>query len=115
MNDAPMNDAPGAHSDAPMDTPTGHQIRTDRPCAGCGFNLFGQPIVREGHYGLVSARCPECGRLAALQEYPALGKWADRWAKLLAATWIVALVFGGMVASRCMVPSRFSQAETISP
>jgi hypothetical protein len=82
---------------APVDIPTGHQIRTDRPCARCGFNLFGQTIVREPHYGLIAARCPECGQLAALQEYPALGKWADRWAKALAALWIIALV-GAMAA-----------------
>lgn len=75
-------------SPSPVGTSTGHQIRTDRPCACCGFNLFGQTIVREPHYGLIAARCPECGQLAALQEYPALGKWADRWAKALAALWI---------------------------
>jgi hypothetical protein len=81
----------------PGEIPTGHQIRTDRPCARCGFNLFGQTIVREPHYGMIAARCPECGQVAALQEYPALGKWADRWAKLLAALWILALV-GAMAA-----------------
>lgn len=82
---------------AGLDVPTGHQIRTDRPCARCGFNLFGQTIVREAHYGLIAARCPECGQLAALQEYPALGKWADRWAKLLAALWVLVVV-GTMAA-----------------
>lgn len=74
------------------DTPTGHSIRTDRPCARCGFNLFNQPIVREPHYGLLAARCPECGQLAALQEYPLLGRWADRWAKLIAGSWVAVLV-----------------------
>ena len=82
---------------AGLDVPTGHEIRTDRPCARCGFNLFGQTIVREAHYGLIAARCPECGQLAAMQEYPALGKWADRWAKLLGALWILVLV-GAMAA-----------------
>lgn len=80
-----------------VDTPTPHTIRTDRPCAACGFNLYGQPIVREAHYNLSAARCPECGQLAALQEYPALGKWADRWARLLGALWVLALV-GAMFA-----------------
>lgn len=83
--------------DHAADIPTGHQIRTDRPCARCGFNLFGQMIVREPHYGLIAVRCPECGQLAALQEYPALGRWADRWAKVLAGLWVVALV-GAMAA-----------------
>lgn len=74
------------------DTPLGYLIQTDRPCARCGFNLYGQTVVREGHYGLVSTRCPECGQLAALQEYPALGRWADRWARLIAAAWVAGLV-----------------------
>jgi hypothetical protein len=76
---------------APGNTPTGHHINTDRPCARCGFNLFGQPIIREAHYGLIAARCPECSQIAALQEYPALGRWADRWARTLAALWVVVL------------------------
>lgn len=80
---------PAQHLDG---TPTGYEVRTDRPCARCGFNLFGQTIVREPHYNLVSVRCPECGQLAALQEYPALGKWADRWARLIAAAWIASIL-----------------------
>lgn len=72
--------------------PTGSTIGADRPCARCGFNLFGQAVVREPHYGLVAARCPECGQLAALQEYPALGRWAGRWAGLLAALWLLVLL-----------------------
>jgi len=69
----------------------------DRACAACGFNLHGQHVFREPHYGLIAARCPECGTLAALQEYPALGKWSRRWALVLAALWAVVLlaVFAG--------------------
>lgn len=88
----PAAPAGGMHPAAVGDTPLGYLIQTDRPCARCGFNLFGQPVVREGHYGLISARCPECGQLAALQEYPALGRWADRWARLIAAAWVATLV-----------------------
>lgn len=107
------------HSAGGEGEPTGHQIRTDRPCARCGFNLFGQTIVREPHYGLVAARCPECGQLAALQEYPALGKWADRWAKLIAAAWVVALLgaaaaqfaptFGMLIASVEIASENFAE------
>ncbi|RMH23867.1 MAG: hypothetical protein D6692_14610, partial [Planctomycetota bacterium] len=94
----PHNPPPDTPQDAPpIDTPTGHSVRTDRPCARCGFNLFGQQIVREPHYNLIAARCPECGQLAALQEYPSLGKWADRWAKVLAALWVLAII-GAMAA-----------------
>lgn len=67
-------------------------ILTDRPCARCGFNLYGQAIVREPVYQMLVARCPECGTVAALQEYPALGRWAGRWAAVLAAGWLLLLI-----------------------
>ncbi len=53
-------------------------IEGDRLCAGCAYNLRGQTVVREHHYGLFIARCPECGTPAALQEYPLLGRWPGR-------------------------------------
>lgn len=81
-----MNDTP-----APEKAPLG-VIATDRPCARCGFNLHGQVIEREPHYGLVIARCPECGQVAALQEYPSLGRWARRWAGLLGAFWVIVVL-----------------------
>lgn len=68
------------------------QIQTDRACIGCGFNLFGQTIVRDEHYGMPIARCPECGRVCALQEYPGLGVWARRWSSVLAAVWLLVAV-----------------------
>jgi hypothetical protein len=61
-------------------------------CAKCCFNLSGQTIVRERHYGLLIVRCPECGTPAALQEYPALGRWGARLGYLAAAIW-----FGFMI------------------
>jgi len=71
-------------------------ILTDRPCARCGFNLYGQAITREPVYQMLVARCPECGTVAALQEYPALGRWAGRWAAALAALWLL-LVFAAVL------------------
>jgi MFS family permease len=64
----------------------------DRPCTGCGYNLIGQPIVRDAVYNLLLVRCPECAVVASLLEYPLLGRWAARWARLLAAAWLLALV-----------------------
>ncbi|HRQ73949.1 MAG TPA: hypothetical protein PLU35_13065, partial [Phycisphaerales bacterium] len=64
----------------------------DRLCAACGFNLHGQTIVREPHYGMLIVRCPECSGVAALQEYPALGRWAGRWAGAMAALWLLLLL-----------------------
>lgn len=63
----------------------------DRPCARCHFNLSGQTVVREKHYGLLIVRCPECGTPAALQEYPTLGRWANRFAYLVAAGWLAVI------------------------
>lgn len=73
-------------------------VAGDRLCAGCGFNLTGQPVVREGQYSLLIVRCPECSTVAALQEYPLLGRWAARWAVVLAGVWALTLL-GAWVAS----------------
>ncbi|GIK19114.1 MAG: hypothetical protein DYG93_01530 [Leptolyngbya sp. PLA2] len=64
----------------------------DRLCAACGFNLHGQTIVREPHYGMLIVRCPECSGVAALQEYPSLGRWAGRWAGVLAGVWLLLML-----------------------
>lgn len=53
-------------------------IMGDRLCVGCAYNLRGQPVSKEAHYGLYLARCPECGTPAAVQEYPMLGRWPGR-------------------------------------
>ena len=64
----------------------------DRPCAKCHFNLAGQTIVRERYYGMLMVRCPECGTPAALQEYPLLGRWADRLGFVLAGLWLLVVI-----------------------
>ncbi|MEQ8769493.1 MAG: hypothetical protein RIB60_03175 [Phycisphaerales bacterium] len=90
-------------TDTPTSPPREEILSTivgDRACATCGFNLYGQHVVREPHYGLIAARCPECGTLAALQEYPALGTWARRWAIVLSALWVVIML--GVFAATTM-------------
>ena len=86
------------------------EIRADRACVGCGFNLFGQSIVKEEHYGLGICRCPECGTVAALQSYPVMSHWVNRFRVLIAAIWIVLLlaffagnigVISGLTAAAC--------------
>ncbi len=69
------------------DDPRIAELVGDRLCANCFFNLSGQTIVRERHYGLLMVRCPECGTPAALQEYPLLGKWANRMGYALGGVW----------------------------
>lgn len=83
--------------------PTSQEVRVstlhgDRPCIRCGFNLQGQPVVREPVYGMIMVRCPECSTVASLQEYPLLGRWANRFAAVLAAAWLL-LLLGGVLAS----------------
>jgi hypothetical protein len=67
------------------------QIRADRACVGCGFNLFGQTVTREEHYGLAIARCPECGTVAALQQYPSMTHWVNRFRMIIAAIYVFLL------------------------
>ncbi|MCP3905549.1 MAG: hypothetical protein GY715_18135 [Planctomycetes bacterium] len=67
-------------------------LTADRMCASCGYNLVGQMVVREPHYGMLIVRCPECAAVASVQEYPLLGRWAGRWGAILAALWFIFLV-----------------------
>ncbi|MBX3386167.1 MAG: hypothetical protein KF768_06330 [Phycisphaeraceae bacterium] len=74
---------------------TGQRVSTilaDRVCTKCLFNLAGQPVYRERHYGMLIAVCPECGTAASIQEYPHLGKWSRRAIMVLAAGWFVILL-----------------------
>lgn len=74
-------------------------LAADRACTRCAFNLIGQSVVREPHYGLLIIRCPECGTVASLQEYPLLGRWANRWAALLAGLWFLVITAGTLAVA----------------
>ncbi len=69
-----------------------NEIRADRACIGCGFNLYAQPVSKEEHYGLAICTCPECGTVAALQSYPVMSHWVNRFRALIAAIWIIVLL-----------------------
>ena len=71
---------------------TPDEIRADRACAGCGFNLYGQTVTKEEHYGLAIARCPECGTVAALQQYPVMTHWVNRSRMILSALYLIILL-----------------------
>lgn len=98
---------PVARPDAPTAFITG-----DRLCTSCGYNLVGQAIVREPHYALLIARCPECGTCAAVQEYPLLGRWAHRWAMALAAIWMLLIVGAFVGTSGMMMGLALGASET---
>ncbi len=67
-------------------------VTGDRLCTTCGYNMIGQTVLREPHYQLLIVRCPECGTAAGIQEYPLLGRWANRWGVILAALWFIILL-----------------------
>jgi hypothetical protein len=94
--------APPSHADsATSSSGTEKRISTvigDRLCIKCSFNLAGQPVFRENVYGMAIVRCPECSTVASLQEHPLLGRWAGRFAAVLAGIWLLMLI-GGIFAS----------------
>jgi len=97
-----MTDQESTQTDAYMPD----EIRADRACIGCGFNLFGQTVTKEPHYGMAITRCPECGTVAALQTYPAMSHWVNRFRSIIAAVWIVMLL--GAFAGNTMILTGFS-------
>lgn len=76
-------------------------LQSDRACIKCAYNLIGQDIIREPHYRMAVIRCPECGTVTTMQEYPLLGQWANRWAIALGVLWAIMLLafFGGTIAA----------------
>lgn len=99
---ASTHESPRQHGEQRIDVLSG-----DRCCAKCGFNLHGQMIVREPHYGLLIVRCPECGQPAAMQEYPTLTRWVGRVRFALVAIWVAWLIAG--VAATGGIMYGFSQ------
>lgn len=83
----------GTDQERPVST-----ILGDRLCVKCAYNLRGQPVVREAHYGLLIARCPECNTPAALQEYPLLGRWPGRIRVLVALAYAIVVMLAVALA-----------------
>ena len=90
------------------------ELSGDRLCAACCFNLSGQTIVREKHYGLLIVRCPECGTPAALQEYPLLGRWATRLGYVAAAGWLLGMMLLVFISALVMWRTSESLAERMA-
>src|SRR5262249_5687552 len=80
----------------------------------CGHNLFGQPIVRERHYGLIIARCPECGTVSPLQEYPTLGPWATRIGMILTGLWLLLVVAAAVASAGALTAMSGAAGEWLS-
>lgn len=105
-----MNDTHTPSPDQYPGLPAEDQIRADRACITCGFNLYGQSVTKEHHYGLAIARCPECGTVAALQQYPAMTHWVNRFRTIIASVYIVALL--GFFALSTFGVSMFAYASS---
>jgi len=88
-----MSDAQTTNPAAVAESINEH-IRADRACVGCGFNLYGQTVTKDPHYGFAIARCPECGQVAALQSYPTMSRWVNRFRALIASLWVALLIIG---------------------
>jgi len=89
-------------------------VSGDRFCTQCGYNLVGQSVVREPHYGMIIARCPECATVAALQEYPLLGRWAGRWGLLFAVAFFIVLLGAWLGSSAAIFGFTVATAEETS-
>lgn len=69
--------------------PTVGCVQTDTFCAGCGYNLHTQAVLRDERLGILVCRCPECGRFSAAgQTTTAARVWLNRLAGALVAGWI---------------------------
>ncbi len=100
--------------DAASTEPRVSTLVGDRLCIKCGYNLTGQPVKREGHYDMLIVRCPECATVASLQEYPLLGRWAGRWAMLLAALWFGFVLLLALASAGILYFEAESVAQTAS-
>ncbi len=88
-------------------------ITGDRVCIGCGFNLHGQHVVRESHYNMLMVRCPECGQVASLHEYPVLGPWAKRLGFVLAAFWLLVMLAAVGATTGALMGGTFLSSEAM--
>ncbi|MCA9293166.1 MAG: hypothetical protein KDA20_05070 [Phycisphaerales bacterium] len=107
--------APSMPNAAPSEKPKADErlgvITGVRVCAKCGFNLMGQLTLREPIYGLIVARCPECGQVAPLQEYPSMGRTAKRWSTLLGSLWVLVVLGVGTGVSFALMGLMFGSVE----
>ena len=77
--------------------PVVSHLQTDTFCAGCGYNLNTQAVLRDARLDLLVCRCPECGRFtAAGQGTSAARVWLNRFGILLLMIWLLFLfvIFG---------------------
>ncbi|MBL4698111.1 MAG: hypothetical protein JKX70_04690 [Phycisphaerales bacterium] len=99
-------------SEPSISSTSSNQIQADRACIKCGFNLYGQVVSKEPHYGLAIAICPECNTVAALQSYPTMSLWVNRYRALIGGIWIVLLIAAFVVNVMLLV--EYTQSATVT-
>jgi hypothetical protein len=68
-------------------------LQTDTFCAGCGYNLNTQAVLRDSRLDLLVCRCPECGRYTAAGQGTSAGRtWLNRLGIMLLMQWILLLL-----------------------
>lgn len=95
INHAIAHAAPQPPKSSPLNDRVG-EILGYRLCDNCGFQLMGTPVVREPSYGLLLARCPECGHVHPASEPPQDSKRRSAFAHL-ASLGLIALKLGVLV------------------
>jgi hypothetical protein len=64
-------------------------LEADRLCRTCLHQLAGQIVYHDRHLNLPYVRCPECGTIAAVTEYPVGGRWLRRFGTAVASILIL--------------------------
>lgn len=65
------------------------QITERRPCLSCGYDLRGQPVWREEHYGWYITRCTECGFVSPMGSFDMTAKILRVSAGRAAGFWFI--------------------------
>ncbi|MEM8834561.1 MAG: hypothetical protein AAGD00_01960 [Planctomycetota bacterium] len=77
---------------APMKVKQLRQITERRPCLSCGYDLRGQPVWQEEHYGWYITRCTECGFVSPMGSFDMTAKILRVTAGRAAGGWILSLL-----------------------
>lgn len=89
-------------------------VHEPRACMGCGYDLRGQSVVSEPHYGWMVVRCPECGLVLPMHAFGASRRVVTTTAGALSALWVIAtLVITVVLGVSVFAIARVSFAEAV--
>jgi len=109
MANEPTKETPGDGAAAASAIRVIHEARS---CRGCGYDLRGQSVVSEPHYGWMVVRCTECGLVSPMHAFGASRRVVTTTAGLLSALWVIAtLVITVVLGVSAFAIARVSFAE----